>query len=312
MTEKTFDNFMSSLPVIGGTLSSIFGNLGNRRIQQMNNEFAERMMEKQMAYNDKVTDPSYIRKRLQAAGYNPNLAVGSGSLGQVQGVSQPQPSQRTIDASGFVQGLGMAIDNYRQMKAINADNAVKDAQAHNLRIEGKYIASKALADLAKVRADTKSVNVRTAIDEIIRSFTPDMQGAELNYKVQQTNQLKSTIKLQQLEYFAQSERLKFLPQQIKLELANASADLALRLAQGELTRKQVKHEIKRIALTSAQASSASSQAKVDSATIGNRIEILEQEMWRAIYNSGSDNIIQGVQTYASKFGDWWRSLYPFK
>lgn len=304
--DNSMDNFMSALPVIGGTLSSIFGNIGNRRIQQLNNEFAERMMEKQMAYNDKVTDPSYIRGRLQAAGYNPYLAVGSGALGQVQGVSQPQPSQRSIDTSGFVQGLGMAIDNYRQMKAVNADNAVKDAQAHNLRIEGKYIASKALADLAKVRAETKSVKVRTAIDEIIKSFTPDMQGAELNYKVQQTNQLKSTIKLQQLEYFAQSERLKFLPQQIKLEIANASADLALRLAQGELTRKQAEHEVKRIALTSAQASSAASQAKVDSSTIGNRIEILEQEMWHAIENSGADNVWQFGQNAARKVRSWFK------
>lgn len=88
-------------------LGGIFGLIGqkkanqtNLRINQMNNEFNERMMNKQMAWNEEMwnkqnayNDPSAMMSRYRAAGLNPGLMMaGNSSAGTASSVGGISPA----------------------------------------------------------------------------------------------------------------------------------------------------------------------------------------------------------------------------
>jgi hypothetical protein len=109
--------------------------------------------------NNEYNSASAQRERLEAAGLNPYMMMNGGSAGTAQamsgsagaapsggapsgqGVTPPTATPYSADYSGITAGLGRAIDVLSSMP----DRKVKEAQADNLRIEGKYIAGKAMA-----------------------------------------------------------------------------------------------------------------------------------------------------------------------
>ena len=92
-----------------GSIGNLFGqraaNKTNIAINKMNNEFNERMLEKQMAYNldmwnksNAYNTPFAMRQRLEAAGFNPYLAISGG--GSVAGNASSSPSAGLASSSG--------------------------------------------------------------------------------------------------------------------------------------------------------------------------------------------------------------------
>lgn len=166
---------------VGSTAGAVLSNKGTASIANNSNEFNEKMLDKQMAYNKEMYQQQLgdqwqfyndakqnawdmaeynsapaQRERLEAAGLNPYLMMNGGSAGtaqssaqgsapSAQGVNPPSATPYSMDYSGLVQGLGMALDQISKMP----DNSVKRAEADNLRIEGKYKAAKMVAEIAQ-------------------------------------------------------------------------------------------------------------------------------------------------------------------
>lgn len=132
----------------GGLLSSILGlrsqksaNNTNLKIAQMNNEWSERMMEKQHGYdvemwnkNNEYNDPSKQVERLKAAGINPALALGNIGTGQASGgnsVGLPSPSRaevKPLSYEGFANSINNAVQTALQIQKQSAElDALRDS-----------------------------------------------------------------------------------------------------------------------------------------------------------------------------------------
>lgn len=131
--------------------------------------------------NNEYNSASAQRERLEAAGLNPYMMMNGGSAGtaqtmsgsagaapsggapSAQGVTPPTATPYSADYSGITAGLGRAIDVLSSMP----DRKVKEAQADNLRIEGKYIAGKAMAQILQMKTEAKTKEARLALDKLI-------------------------------------------------------------------------------------------------------------------------------------------------
>lgn len=339
--------------LIGGAGSTAAQNAANKEIAQMNNAFNEKMFDKQVAYNKEMyqqqlgdqwkfyndakdnswklyndqkeyNSASAQRERLEAAGLNPYLMMSGGSAGvaqggsspsgaapSAQGVTPPTATSYSADYSGITAGLGRAIDVLSSMP----DRSVKNAQADNLRIEGKYIAGKALAEILQMRTEAKTKEGRLALDKLIASIDKDLKVSQMAVNDQNIAESKARTQLAITENLFRQKELDFLPQAQKLQLAQGAADIALKYSQKRLTDEQAKHEVKKLAETVARTQLTNQQYWTESANTMNaqlqntrnqienqftsetyktRVKIIEEQLKHAINNSTPDNMFHAV------------------
>lgn len=266
--------------------STIAGNKGNASIAQQSNAFNEKMLDKQMAYNKEMYQQQLgdqwkfyndakqntwdmaeynsapaQRERLEAAGLNPYLMMNGGSAGtaqssvqgsapSAQGVNPPSATPYSMDYSGITQGLGMALDQIARMP----DNSVKRAEADNLRIEGKYKAAKMVAEIIQMRTNAKTQEGRLALDKLIYSIDKDLKTSQMSVNSENIANMQAQRKLINVQTLFAEKQLSWMDAQNKMDLAQKAADIQLKYAQGALTRKQVEHEIEKIAETQVRTS----------------------------------------------------------
>lgn len=267
----------------GSIGSSIASNIGNSNIAQQNNEFNEKMLQKQMDYNTEMyhqqlgdqwdfyndakqnswdmleyNSASKQRQRLEAAGLNPYLMMNGGSAGtasvsngtsatspSAQGVTPPTATPYSADYSGIAQGLGLAMDQVLR----EPERDVKRAEADNLRIEGKYKAAKMMAEIVQMRTQAKTQEGRLALDKLIYSMNKDLASSQMAVNDQNIANMRAQNKLINVQTLLADKQLSWMDAQMKMDLAQKTADIQLKYAQGALTRKQVEHEIAKIAET---------------------------------------------------------------
>ena len=82
------------------------------------------------------------------------------------------------------------------------------------------------------------------------------------------------------------QELKFLPQAQKLQLAQGAADIALKYAQKNLTEKQARHEIEKLAETVVRANGQAMQNQFDAETYRNRVKTVEETLWNIMHEAG--------------------------
>lgn len=253
--------------------------------------------------NNEYNSASAQRERLEAAGLNPYLMMNGGSAGtaqamsgsagaapsgaapSAQGVTPPTATPYSADYSGITAGLGRAIDVLSSMP----DRKVKEAQADNLRIEGKYIAGKAMAQILQMRTEAKTKEARLALDKLIADFDNNLKVSNMAVNEQNIAESKARTQLAVTENLFRQKQLDFLPQQQKIELAQAAADIALKRSTGNLNNVEAQHEIKKIAETVARTNNMTQQFNFDSKTFDMRVSSIEASMWRAINNAGPDS-----------------------
>lgn len=321
---------------VGSTAGAVLSNKGNAQIAGDNNTFNEKMLDKQMAYNKEMyqqqlgdqwnfyndakqnswdmfnaaneyNSASAQRERLEAAGLNPYLMMSGGSAGTAtaqssaqgsapfaQGVTPPTATPYSMDYSGLVQGLGMALDQISKMP----DNSVKRAEADNLRIEGKYKAAKMMAEIVQMRTDAKTKEGRLALDKLIYSIDKDLKTSQMSVNSENIANMQAQRKLINVQTLFAEKQLSWMDAQNKMDLAQKAADIQLKYAQGALTKKQVEHEVNKIAETAAKTSligvqergqllqnqGQSLQNQFDSATFGNRVKTVESTLFNIIYS----------------------------
>lgn len=304
--------------LIGGAGSTAAQNAANKEIAQMNNAFNEKMFDKQVAYNKEMyqqqlgdqwkfyndakqnswdlyndqkeyNSASAQRERLEAAGLNPYLMMSGGSAGVAQGGSSPSggaPSAQGVtpptatpysaDYSGITAGLGRAIDVLSSMP----DRKVKEAQADNLRIEGKYIAGKAMAQILQMRTEAKTKEARLALDKLIADFDNNLKVSNMAVNEQNIAESKARTQVAVIENLMRQQELSFLPQAQKLQLAQGAADIALKYSQKQLTDKQARHEVEKLAETVVRANGQALQNQFDADTYDARAKSAGNESFR--------------------------------
>lgn len=347
--------------LIGGASSTAMQNQANKEIAQMNNAFNEKMFDKQIAYNKEMyqqqlgdqwkfyndakqnswdlyndqkeyNSASAQRERLEAAGLNPYLMMSGGSAGVAQGGSSPSggaPSAQGVtpptatpysaDYSGVTAGLGRAIDVLASMP----DRKVKEAQADNLRIEGKYIAGKAIAQIFQMRTEAKTKEARLALDRLIADFDNNLKVSNMAVNDQNIAESKARTQLSITENLFRQKELDFLPQAQKLQLAQGAADIALKYSQKKLTDEQAKHEVQKLSETIArtqltnqqywteQANTVNAQLQntrnqienqFTSETYKTRVRLIEESLFDAIYNTDKIGIFKTGARFLQSLG----------
>ncbi|WP_270424408.1 hypothetical protein [Bacteroides stercoris] len=310
--------------LIGGAGSTAAQNAANKEIAQMNNAFNEKMFDKQVAYNKEMyqqqlgdqwkfyndakqnswdlyndqkeyNSASAQRERLEAAGLNPYLMMSGGSAGVAQsgaapsggapsgqGVTPPTATPYSADYSGITAGLGRAIDVLSSMP----DRKVKEAQADNLRIEGKYIAGKAMAQILQMKTEAKTKEARLALDKLIADFDNNLKVSNMAVNEQNVAESKARTQLAVTENLMRQQELSFLPQAQKLQLAQCAADIAFRYSQKNLTDKQARHEVEKLAETVVRANGQALQNQFDADTYNNRVKQVQEVLWNTMHEAG--------------------------
>ena len=319
----------------GAIGSSIASNKGNSNIAQQNNAFNEKMLQKQMDYNTEMyhqqlgdqwdfyndakqnswdmleyNSASNQRQRLEAAGLNPYLMMNGGSAGtasvsngtsatspSAQGVTPPTATPYSADYSGIAQGLGLAMDQVLR----EPERDVKRAEADNLRIEGKYKAAKMMAEIVQMRTQAKTQEGRLALDKLIYSMNKDLASSQMAVNVQT---------------LLADKQLSWMDAQMKMDLAQKTADIQLKYAQGALTRKQVDHEIAKIAETEVRTSlgiqeqttnvlkqqGMRQENQFNADTYGTRKKILRETLWNLVFDTDKAGIVRSGARLLQKSG----------
>lgn len=270
--------------------------------------------------NNEYNSASSQRERLEAAGLNPYMMMNGGSAGAAQamsgsagaapsggapsgqGVTPPTATSYSADYSGITAGLGRAIDVLSSMP----DRKVKEAQADNLRIEGKYIAGKAMAQILQMKTEAKTKEARLALDRLIADFDNNLKVSNMAVNEQNIAESKARSQLAVTENLFRQKQLDFLPQQQKIELAQAAADIAFKRSAGYLNNVKAQHEIKKIAETVARTSETTQRTenlktenmiqgdnyRLNSQTYGTRVRIIEETLEEITRRSRPSNWFQ--------------------
>lgn len=202
------------------------------------------------------------RERLEAAGLNPNLMMSGGNAGVAtstsgtsgsapsgQGVNPPTAAPYSADYSGLADAVGSAIDTYTQLSLAKSQRGKMNAEENNLRIEGKYKAASMIADIESKMQNTKSQAAKTAMEQLLVGVQKDLMAAQTDKVKGETTYNAILARGAAIDNLSKSEMLKVLPQQLQNQLMQQTADIAVRWAQRDLTKKQVEHEIEKIANT---------------------------------------------------------------
>lgn len=253
-------------------------------------QFQKDMWNKTNEYNS----PAAQRSRLEAAGLNPYMMLNGGSAGtaqtmsgsagaapsggapSAQGVTPPTATPYSADYSGITAGLGRAIDVLSSMP----DRKVKEAQADNLRIEGKYIAGKAMAQILQMKTEAKTKEARLALDKLIADFDNNLKVSNMAVNEQNIAESKARTQIAVTENLMRQQELSFLPQAQKLQLAQGAADIAFRYSQKNLTDKQARHEVEKLAETVVRANGQALQNQFDADTYDARAKSAGNESFR--------------------------------
>ena len=144
--------------VLGGLLSGI-GSLGsglfNMFSQNSANEMSERLADKQMAFQERMSNTAYQRSMadMKAAGLNPMLAFSQG------GASTPSGAQGSVNAAKMEDFLGKGVQSAMEYKRLDKELDAKDSEiAVNNAVEQTQ-----RAQASKLANDSKSSAIAATV-----------------------------------------------------------------------------------------------------------------------------------------------------
>lgn len=344
----------AGISAAGAIGSSVASNKGNANIAQQSNAFNEKMLQKQMDYNTQMyqqqlgdqwqfyndakqnswdmfnatneyNSASAQRERLEAAGLNPYLMMSGGNAGtattqsspqssspSAQGVTPPTATPYSADYSGITQGLGMMLDKI----ATQPDRDVKRVEADNLRIEGKYKAAKTIAEIVNLRTNSKTQEGRLALDKLIYSIDKDLKTSQMDVNRESIANMQAERKLTNVQTLFSDKQLSWMDAQMKMDLAQKAADIQLKYSQDALTRKQVDHEIAKIAETEVRTSlgiqeqttnvlkqqGMRQENQFNADTYGTRKKVLRETLWNLVFDTDKVGIVRSGARFLQKTG----------
>lgn len=276
------------------------------------------------------------RERLEAAGLNPYMMMSGGnagtagassspsaSAGSMQGINPPTATPYSADYSGITAGLGAAIDSYYQSRSIDSQISKTNEESNMLRIEGKYKAAQIIQDLNESLSRTRNNDAKTATENLLRNIRRDLEQNAVDNSAQDLFNKRIQAKLMANQYVESSTRLNFLDQQLKNELSLQLADLAVKQSQNMLTRKQVDHEVQKIAETTAKTSLINQQSFTENAkwrltekqgvaqqqenefnadTYKNRVQTIREELFNLVHDTDKVGFFKSFSRFFDAVG----------
>ena len=238
-------------------LGGVFGYFGQKSANQAalqrmreQNDFVERMWNKGNEYNT----PYEQRKRYEAAGINPYLALGNIQAGNAQGSVSPAPPAPVGNAGAFLGagisgGANAAVNTYLQNQLISSQVQKNLADADAVRTDTPYIGRRNEADIASTEAGTENMRTKTDLDRVnilianadldrIKQMTPiEVQMMQAN--VENVTANTSLTKLQERINDWEFKNIKPLQaQELKARISQAYATIGYLVAQGRLSNAQ--------------------------------------------------------------------------
>lgn len=256
----------------------------NKEIAQLNNDWSERMYEKQEAYNREMYQRAYNDStnyadkvaKLRAAGLNPALFFGSAGSGSTSalGVNPPTASEanrqiapdssifsnETANLQNAVNGVSSAALGAAQ---VIGDNTLKVAQAGQVNQEAYFTPGRRKSEIYSLQQSGKSQKLQNDITDATKDGV--VNSVFLNNELLRSNidyQVQNTCKAKIESYLVQKE-VDWFDRTKTQELAESSQRCALMVKQGQLTEEQAKTEIyKRLELSASAAEKRASAAQL--------------------------------------------------
>lgn len=274
-----------------------------KELQKIQNDYQSEMWNKTNEYNSAAAQ----RERLDQAGLNPYLMMSGGSAGSATAMNGssasapsagsaglPSPSQVSVQApqydfSGVGSSLIAGLDMYNKLKlgSEQADNIGIDTSLK--RVDLQYKGMQIMRDLANKAAEERNINARTKTLNQLRELEKGQMVASTNYTIQQTENLKETMKGVVIQNCMDYLTLKNMPTEIALKNANLAASTAFMVAQRALTEKQAINEIKKGLILDSQARQEKITADYAERMASNLYFQAQSTLRRMTNNEGPDN-----------------------
>ena len=291
---------------VGNVIGSVRSNSQNMKINRMNNEFNAREAEKARQYQTEMwnktnewNSPKNVRKRLEAAGYNPYLGLDSSNVGTAQSAGSSSPAS----ASPPIQNNPVQFDGFQNAisTAIQMSNSTKvsNAEANNLQGQKGLADAQAAATLSgidwyKFTPEYRNWLQTTGMARAQLSFNTDKQNLE---NMQWINKIQRAQRTDIL-LSNQAKRIinKYLDKSQSLQL-NLMANQAFQaFAAGRLSLQQCKTEVAKKLLTMAEAEGQKISNKIADETADELIGALQ---WQY---SADEMYSRGYAGYAREAG----------
>lgn len=155
----------SLLGNIFGSKNQSSANQANKEINQMNNEFNERMMDKQIAYekemwqkNNEYNSASAQAQRWREAGFNPTMMMGNANAGVATSGSVGAASAApAAPQQAFKPEVSSFVDTIVAMQDLQIKDRVADAEVQQLNSQAEKNRAEASESLERV-TDWKNKN----------------------------------------------------------------------------------------------------------------------------------------------------------
>lgn len=249
-----------------GLVGGLFGLVGQRKanqmnmkINQMNNEFNERMLDKQLAFQQSMFDQANEynsavnqRARLEAAGLNPYMMMSGGNAGTATAMSggitsAANPLSMQNAGAAAAQGVS-AVGNFITQGVSNIANAKKaNAEAQGQIISNDFAVARELSNLDLIAEKTNNYRSLNKLNALRYQFDTanfetalNQSKANLALTNAQTAQAQAQTRLMQLQGDAQWTKNCFLPQQLQAHLLET---LSIAELNGQLTKESAQRTI---------------------------------------------------------------------
>lgn len=292
--------------LIGNTVGTVSSNSKNMKINKMNNEFNAREAEKARQYQTEMwnktnewNSPKNVRKRLQAAGYNPYLGMDSSNVGTAQSVGSSSPAS----AASPIQNNPLQFDGIQNAlsTAIQMDNATKVSNAEVSNLQGQKSLSDAQAadtlsniDWYKLTPEYRNWLQVTGMSRAQLSFNTDRQNLENMQWINKIQRAQRTDIL--LSNEAKTVMNKYLDSSQSLQLKMMANQSFQAFASGRLSLQQCKTEVAKQLMNMAETEGKKISNKIASETADQLIGALR---WQY---SSDEMYSRGYAGYARQAG----------
>lgn len=292
-----------------GASSNNSANRTNLKIAQMNNEFNERMLDKQIAYNTEMWNKqneyntaANQLERLEKAGFSPWTMMQGANAGSAQSAGGVNPPTATpVNVSPYnpdLSGVGNAVRGFLDYKLQREYNSAQIQQIHT---DINYKNRMLMAELADKYASAKSKKARAMLDDTMRGLQPALAGSRVNLETAQAESERERKNLIISENLLKLKEFSTFDARVNAELAESAARVLNYAAMTDLTVAQTKHELekqfKTIAETAGIKLSNNNLATMSGA-------IIEEANNKATRSGQAQNIWQGLYDAYAGFNNF--------
>lgn len=286
-----------ALATLGAGIIGAYGqnktNLMNMHIAQMNNEYNRQMMRESNQWNldhwhrmNAYNDPSEQRKRLEKAGINPAIALGSISPGTAEsltsaGAHPAETPQLSNPMQPLADGVTNSMNQYLQAKTIEAQIHKTNAETDAILIDNQTRSdmNNNTIEGGKLDNEVKRQEIKNKEFELLRAgkLLP-LEEQELVAKIKNTEEDTAVKESQRLLNMYDLNNIR--PEQRKLVIAQTKHTLQTAfymILQGQVARAQLPLLAAQVEKTIAEKVGIQANTRTTDVTRNHTLRIMEAQ-----------------------------------